>query len=137
MTTRGVPWRLAFALQADGWYLRQDRCTKAHEYVFLLTKSPRYFFDSEAIKEQASGRHPGKRDVWTIATQPYRGAHFAAFPEKLAETCILAGSKSGGVVLDPFAGSGTVAAVAKRLSRKSVSCELNADYVKLIEERLR
>ena len=181
----GIPWRLAFALQDDGWCLRQDiiwhkpnpmpesvkdRCTKAHEYVFLLSKSPRYYFDADAIKEPATGRAPGnkshkgrdayfgggveshrtkgglmnvgavktrnKRDVWTIATRPYKGAHFAVFPEALVEPCVLAGSAPGDVVLDPFAGSGTTGVVALRHGRAFVGCEINPDYAALARERI-
>ena len=176
----GIPWRVAFALQADGWYLRSDiiwhkpnpmpesvtdRPTKSHEYIFLLTKSERYFYDHEAIKEIGAGREKfgntgpkqainfdrqdgglrnmeidpdgrNKRTVWTIATQPYPEAHFATFPPKLIEPCILAGSRHGDVVLDPFAGSGTTLYVAKELGRQFIGIELNPDYVKLIDKRL-
>jgi DNA modification methylase len=186
----GIPWMLAFALRADGWYLRQDiiwhkpnpvpesvrdRCTKAHEYVFLLSKSERYFFDSEAIKEPAAQssierakygykhafknqfaaspndeRHQdgkqydagafsaetrNRRSVWTVPTQPYDGAHFATFPPALIEPCILAGTRPGDVVLDPFMGSGTVAQVAQRLGRRWIGSELNPDYIALQRER--
>jgi DNA modification methylase len=175
----GIPWRVAFALQADGWYLRQDiiwhkpnpmpesvtdRCTKAHEYVFLLSKGPRYYFDAEAIKEPAvkgaagSTFHKGKtaahqagrasekdrvndgtrnrRSVWTVTTKPYKGAHFATFPPDLIEPCILAGSPRGGVVLDPFGGSGTTAGVAIKNGRKAVLCELNPEYTALVPARI-
>lgn len=220
----GVPWRLAFALQADGWILRQDiiwskpnpmpesvtdRCTKSHEYVFLLSKSPRYYCDMEAVKEPATGQLPGnvqpvkgarayesgatehrtktglhayaerqrskrdsfkrenskraealpgqsvgthrldreesewdtshrnKRSVWTVSTKPYSGAHFATFPEELIEPCILAGAPPGGVVLDPFFGSGTTGSVAQRLGRAWIGIELNPEYEPLQRERLR
>lgn len=175
----GIPWRVAFALQADGWYLRQeiiwakpnpmpesvrDRRTKSHEQIFLLSKSPKYYFDHEAIREpEICGRmlgpalHPdakstngngglarrksdgkrNKRSVWTIATRPYKGAHFATFPPALIEDCIRAGSPAGGVVLDPFMGSGTTAAVAKLHGRRYLGSELNPDYRPLIEERLK
>ena len=218
----GIPWLLAFALRADGWYLRQeiiwhklnpmpesvtDRCTKAHEYLFLLSKSERYFFDSEAIKEPAapsslarwaqnvegqrgSDRVPGKtngtmkavggprsrrdsfkrdgskreqatpgqgygthrpdrvesswntavrnrRSVWTVATVPYKGAHFATFPPDLIEPCILAGAPAGGIVLDPFFGSGTTGQVAQALGRQFIGIELNEAYKPLQDERLR
>lgn len=179
----GIPWRVAFALQADGWYLRQeiiwhkpnpmpesvtDRCTKSHEHVFLLTKSSRYFFDAEAIKEPAkwaddkrngSGRltydgkrqgEPGqgqeafvsikenrnKRSVWTIPTRPFPGAHFAVMPEALVEPCVLAGSRPGDLVLDPFTGSGTVAVVALRHGRNYIGTELNAEYASIAEQRI-
>ena len=204
----GVPWRLAFALQADGWYLRQDiiwakpnpmpesvtdRCTKAHEYVFLLSKSERYFYDANAISEQVtdspierltqpnldnqvgSFRVPGKtngpmkavgsahmqgtprndgdrwrmadggvaergtrnkRSVWTITTEPYPEAHFATFPTELPRICILAGSKIGDTILDPFAGSGTTLQVALELSRAAIGIELNEEYVALANRRL-
>lgn len=180
----GIPWMLAFALRADGWYLRQDiiwnkpnampesvkdRCTKSHEYIFLLAKGPRYYFDHEAIKEPCSqvtiddfkrrknmdnkGGAPGtfgaearpdlyrsradyipknfmrnKRDVWTINTGGFKGAHFAVFPQKLVEPCILAGSPEGGTVLDPFTGSGTTGVVAKKHGRNFIGIELNPEY---------
>jgi DNA modification methylase len=176
----GIPWRVAFALQADGWYLRQDiiwhkpnpmpesvtdRCTKAHEYVFLLSKSERYFFDSEAMKEPATGRDPGnvtphkhagerfaetkanlanvgaretrnRRSVWTVSTKPYKGAHFATYPPDLIEPCVLAGSRIGGTVLDPFGGSGTTGQVALENGRNAILCELNPDYVSLAWQRV-
>ena len=181
----GIPWMLAFALRADGWYLRQDiiwhkpnpmpesvrdRCTKAHEYIFLLSKSEKYFFDSEAMQEPASGGTPGntkptkggraytegasehrtaanlhnvgaretrnRRSVWSVATRPYKGAHFATFPPALIEPCILAGSRPGDIVLDPFMGSGTTAQVALEHGRAFLGCELNADYKALQDERI-
>jgi len=207
----GVPWMLAFALRADGWYLRQDiiwhkpnpmpesvrdRCTKAHEYIFLLSKSERYYYDAEAIaqplaetskvrlaqpnlaNQRGSDRVPGKtngnmkavgprfggnkygdddreesrtksgnewkggsgkanrRSVWTVATRPYKGAHFATFPPELIEPCIRAGSRSGDIVLDPFMGSGTTAAVAIRYDRNYLGCELNPTYGVLQQERI-
>ena len=181
----GIPWRVAFALQADGWYLRQDiiwhkpnpmpesvrdRCTKAHEYIFLLSKSERYFFDSEAVMEpvasstierlsqptlpqqEGSTRVPGKtngnmkavgrtdkrnrRSVWTVATRPYKGAHFATFPPALIEPCILAGSRPGDIVLDPFMGSGTTASVALQHGRQYLGCELNPAYQPLQDARI-
>jgi DNA modification methylase len=210
----GVPWRVAFALQADGWYLRQDiiwnkpnpmpesvtdRCTKAHEYLFLLSKSERYFFDRDAIaepfadsslerlrqdisKQKGSDRIPGKtngpmkavglndnrssykpgsassmkddkhvtksdsglplreagrnkRSVWTVTTQPYSEAHFATFPPALIEPCILAGSRIGDIVFDPFFGSGTTGEVAQRLGRQWIGAELNPDYEALQKKR--
>ena len=212
----GIPWRVAFALQADGWYLRQDiiwhkpnpmpesvrdRCTKAHEYIFLLSKAERYYFDSGAMQEPAvtndqrrpygskgawdmDGRPeeqrpngkprsardsfkregskreqtiPGqdygthrpdreeseydtstrnRRSVWTVATKPYKGAHFATFPPDLIRPCILAGCPKDGTVLDPFGGSGTTALVALEEGRKAVLCELNTDYIALAHKRL-
>jgi DNA modification methylase len=178
----GMPWRLAFALQEFGWYLRQDiiwhkpnpmpesvtdRCTKAHEYIFLLSKNQKYYFDSKAIQEPAEnagkvsgsfkGRQGGaeyhaqsggigsdakeyenrnKRDVWSVPVKPYSGAHFAVYPEELIEPCILAGSKVGDIVLDPFFGSGTTGQVCQNLGRKWIGCELNKDYEKLQNERL-
>lgn len=175
----GIPWRVAFALQADGWYLRQDiiwskpnpmpesvqdRCTKAHEYIFLLSKSPRYYFDNDAIKEQAqdwgerdrtngkyhnegSGLSPhsglersyekkNKRSVWTVSPKPFKGAHFAVYPPELIEPCILAGCPKGGTVLDPFGGSGTTAVVADRLGRNSILTELNEDYIEIARNRI-
>ena len=209
----GIHWMLAFALRADGWYLRQDiiwnkpnpmpesvkdRCTKAHEYIFLLSKSQKYFFDAEAISEpitdaaairllqniaeqEGSSRVPGKtngnmkavvrkdfdssmggggttfvghsgyrkadgtlivkptrnrRSVWTVTTKPYKGAHFATFPPELIEPCILAGSKPGDTILDPFGGSGTTAGVAIKHGRKTILCELNSDYRHLMVERI-
>ena len=211
----GIPWRVAFALQADGWYLRQDiiwhkpnpmpesvtdRCTKAHEYIFLLTKSARYFYDSDAIMEPAiygeqhankstswgtNRKHPNKanvadyafigdnhtchkrkndgtnhgdngtgfqehsgysnlenpfirnkRSVWTITTKPYKEAHFATFPEEIPRTCILAGSKKGDTILDPFSGAGTTGVVAEKLGRKYIGIELNPEYVKMSDDRM-
>ena len=175
----GIPWRVALALQADGWYLRSDiiwhkpnampepamtnRPTKAHEYIFLLSRSPKYYYDADAIKERASAdthakcAEPGKgikqntsfaaavkdavefrnkRSVWTVATQPYPEAHFATFPEDLVRPCILAGCSQGGTVLDPFAGSGTTLLVARAAGCNAIGIELNPEYVKLIEKRL-
>lgn len=181
----GIPWLLAFALRADGWYLRQDiiwhkpnpmpesvqdRCTKAHEYIFLMSKSQKYYYDTEAIQEQAisAGESRGgglkvsasntylpkgsakqnldcygetpetrnKRSVWTVNVKPYAGAHFAVFPSDLIEPCILAGAPVGGIVLDPFMGSGTTAQVAQDLGRQYIGCELNIDYKPLQDKRL-
>ena len=148
----GIPWMLAFALRADGWYLRQDiiwhkpnpmpesvrdRCTKAHEYIFLLSKSERYFFDTEAMREPAAdGETRNRRSVWTVATRPYKGAHFATFPPALIEPCILAGSKPGDIVLDPFMGSGTTAQVALQHGRQYMGCELNPEYKALQDRRI-
>jgi DNA modification methylase len=207
----GIPWMLAFALRADGWYLRQDiiwhkpnpmpesvrdRCTKAHEYIFLLSKSERYYYDAEAIAQPlaetskarlaqpnlanqlGSDRVPGKtngnmkavgprfggnkygdddkkesrtksgnewtngggkanrRSVWSVATRPYKGAHFATFPPALIEPCILAGSRPNDIVLDPFMGSGTTAYVSKIHGRQYLGCELNEDYAPLQNERI-
>ncbi len=179
----GIPWRVAFALQADGWYLRQDiiwskpnpmpesvrdRCTKAHEYLFLLSKGPRYHFDAAAIAEAASedyatkgrarnadqvadikgfevrgGLHlqagsetRNRRSVWTVATQPFKEAHFATYPPELIEPCILAGCPVGGTVLDPFGGAGTTGMVADRLQRNAILIELNPEYAAIAEKRL-
>lgn len=181
----GIPWMLAFALRADGWYLRQDiiwhkpnpmpesvrdRCTKAHEYIFLLSKSDRYFYDYEASMEpvaastverlsqktlhqqEGSSRVPGKtngnmkavgrtdmrnrRSVWQVATRPYKGAHFATYPPALIEPCILAGSRPGDIVLDPFMGSGTTAQVALQNKRMYLGCELNESYKELQDQRI-
>ena len=181
----GIPWMLAFALRQDGWYLRQDiiwhkpnpipesvkdRCTKSHEYIFLLSKQERYYFNYEAIKEpladesrtnfqSGSGSFVvnedhkdndlseksknvvydsrNKRDVWSVNVRPYKGAHFATYPMELIEPCVLAGSKPGDIVLDPFMGSGTTAQVAKRHDRKYLGCELNPNYGSLQEERIK
>jgi DNA modification methylase len=184
----GIPWRVAFALQADSWYLRADviwhkpnpmpesvtdRPTKAHEYVFLLTKSARYFYDAQAVSEKAvaadfvtryrnvrSGKSPNNKDrndaatnmtggfmsddpttrnrrsVWTISTRPYSGAHFATMPPELARVCVLAGSRPGDTVLDPFAGSGTTGMVALENGREFVGIELNAEYISLAHQRI-
>jgi len=187
----GIPWRVAFALQADGWYLRsdiiwskpnpmpesvRDRPTKAHEYLFLLSKRERYWYDAEAIAEPAlmgtdlgilrgrSFADPSKvawhaesirkrqdagvdsrtagdgsrnrRSVWHIVTQPYPEAHFAVMPENLVVPCVLAGCPSGGTVLDPFAGAGTVGVVACKLGRDFIGCELNPEYVEMAERRI-
>ena len=143
----GIPWMLAFALRADGWYLRQDiiwnkpnpmpesvrdRCTKSHEYIFLLSKKQNYYFDVDAIKEPTRR----KRSVWDITKKPYKDAHFAVFPPDLIEPCIKAGSERGDMILDPFMGSGTTAMVAKSLGRDYMGCELHEEYGKLIRDRL-
>jgi DNA modification methylase len=181
----GIPWMLAFALRADGWYLRSDlvwakgnpmpesvmdRPTRSHEYIFLLTKRERYFYDHEAVKEPAVSDRPSgngfkrdarqsfqnadgtargnemqgkdvggkrnRRSVWHVNAKPYKGAHFATFPPALIEPCILAGSRPGDIVLDPFMGSGTTAAVALRHGRQYLGCELNAEYGALQAERI-
>lgn len=195
----GIPWRVAFALQADGWYLRSDiiwhkpnpmpesvtdRPTKSHEYLFLFAKSERYYYDSEAIKEPSifgdprsptaaysgkndfrEGKRPiresvrrggfngktnelegreafraitdfrNKRSVWTVATHPYKDAHFATYPPQLIAPCILAGSRHGDTILDPFGGSGTTGMVALELGRKAILCELNPEYAELAKQR--
>jgi DNA modification methylase len=179
----GIPWLLAFALRKDGWYLRQDiiwhkpnpmpesvkdRCTKSHEYVFLLSKQPHYYFDNEAIKEECvsetknesirfGGNKYGdnddkkfsiysgnewsptdkrnKRDVWSIPPANVKEAHFATMPEKLAEICILAGSRKGGIVLDPFFGSGTTGRVATKHYRDYIGIELNPEYIEMGKRR--
>jgi DNA modification methylase len=187
----GIPWLLAFSLRSAGWYLRQDiiwhkpnpmpesirdRCTKSHEYIFLLTKSPRYYFDHDAMLEPAkydnrknilkkpsvkylqgntgapvqtlaqSGSRRwnevggqfvrNKRDVWSVPTQPFKGAHFATYPPNLIRTCILAGCPVDGIVLDPFMGSGTTAVVAHELNRGYTGIELNPEYVEIANNRL-
>ena len=151
----GIPWRVAFALQADGWYLRQDiiwhkpnpmpepvkdRCTKSHEYIFLLSKSPKYYYDYEAIKVKASDAADydtsNKRSVWSIPVASYSEAHFATYPPELIKPCILAGCPEGGTVLDPFGGSGTTAQVANNLNRNAILCELNPEYVEIAKGRL-
>ncbi len=201
----GMPWRVAFALQAAGWYLRQDiiwhkpnpmpesvrdRCTKAHEYLFLLTKNERYYWDAEAMQEPASGqiagnrnpvrgvfedpeKHrtraglpmradrqrrkrgsvPGKpdptgleaadrgetrnrRSVWTVATRPFKEAHFATYPEQLIEPCVAASTRPGDLVLDPFGGAGTTGLVALKQGRRAVMCELNPAYADIAERRI-
>ena len=175
----GVPWMLAFLLQTDGWYLRQDiiwhkpnpmpeavkdRCVKSHEYIFLLSLNPKYYFDYEAIQEKAkyagdnrasrgdsrrdvdlaasmaatsqpTQEFRNKRSVWSINTAQSREAHFAVFPEKIPELCIKAGSREGDTILDPFMGSGTTATVAKRLGRNWVGIELNEEYAKYIDDK--
>jgi len=149
----GVPWRVAFALQDDGWYLRsdivwykpncqpesvQDRPTRSHEYLFLLSKSERYYYDHEAVREPANdnGRKRNRRSVWQVNTEAYPGAHFATFPPALVEPCVVASTPSGGVVLDPFFGSGTVGEVCIGLGRRFVGIELNPEYAKLARQRL-
>ena len=176
----GIPFMLAFALRNDGWYLRQDiiwhkpnpmpesvkdRCTKSHEYIFLLSKSKRYYYNNEAIKEpvkqdwgtrnrtngkyhnKGTGLQPhsgltksydkkNKRSVWSVTNKPYKHAHFATFPPDLIEPCILAGSKEGDIILDPFMGSGTTAMVAKQHDRHYIGCELHDNYKTLIDQRV-
>jgi len=183
------------SLYEQGYYLRQDiiwskpnpmpesvkdRCTKAHEYIFLLSKSPKYYFDSDAIKEPFSdsykndkrhgniktehqnwknysaqgrgvqtptqlhdsmfnkpiGEGRNKRSVWTVTTKPFKGAHFATFPQEIPRTCILAGSKKGDTILDPFSGAGTTGVVAEKLGRKYIGIELNPEYVKMSDDRM-
>jgi DNA modification methylase len=177
----GIPWMVAFALRNDGWYLRQDiiwhkpnpmpesvtdRCTKSHEYIFLLSKSKTYYYDAESIKEpvkqdwgtrdrtngkyhnagtglnphtglQKSYEKANKRSVWSVTTKPFHGAHFATFPPDLIEPCVIAGSPEGGIVLDPFFGSGTTGLVAMRNNRKYLGCELNSEYISIANERLK
>lgn len=175
----GMPWRVALALQADGWWLRSDiiwskpnpmpesitdRPTKAHEYIFLLAKSATYYYDADAIKEPADpaagrdttvsrrvappGKSPdsgfqrgrrfetrNKRSVWHVSVGRFDGAHFATFPPRLIEPCILAATAPGGVVLDPFMGSGTTGQVATDLGRQFIGCELNPEYVAMHDMR--
>jgi site-specific DNA-methyltransferase (cytosine-N4-specific) len=149
----GIPWRVALALQADGWYLRsdiiwhkpncqpesvKDRPTRAHEYIFLFSKSEKYFYDYEAGRESANGNghSRNRRSVWSINTEPFAGAHFATFPPKLVELCVLTGSQAGDAVLDPFCGSGTVGVVCAALRRKFTGIELHPEYVALAQRRL-
>jgi len=149
----GVPWRLALALQADGWYLRsdvvwykpncqpesvKDRPTRSHEYVFLLTKNEKYYYDAEAIKEETSvpGRRRARRTVWSINTEPSTEAHFAMFPPELVKTCMLAGTPKGARVLDPFFGAATVGMVALELRRQCVGIELKTEYAEIAAKRL-
>ncbi len=150
----GVPWRVAFALQADGWYLRadmiwnkpncqpesvKDRPTRSHEYVFLFSKSERYFYDHESIQEPAqcnSRSRKNRRSVWNINTEPYAGAHFAVFPRSLARLCVLAGSRKGDRVLDPFFGSGTTGIVCNELERQCTGIEISEEYATLARNRL-
>jgi len=177
----GIPWMVAIALRNDGWYLRQDiiwhkpnpmpesvtdRCTKSHEYIFLLSKSKTYYYDAESIKEpvkqdwgtrdrtngkyhnagtglnphtglQKSYEKANKRSVWSVTTKPFHGAHFATFPPDLIEPCVIAGSPEGGIVLDPFFGSGTTGLVAMKNNRKYLGCELNSKYISIANERLK
>ena len=143
----GIPWMLAFALRADGWYLRQDiiwskgnpmpesvrdRCTKSHEYIFLLSKSQNYYFNVDIIKEESRR----KRSVWNVNTKPNKQSHFATYPPELITPCILAGSEENDIVLDPFMGSGTTAMVARSLGRYYIGCELHEEYNNLIQERV-
>lgn len=148
----GVPWRVAFALQTDGWYLRSeviwhkpnpmpesicDRPTKAHEHIFMLTKSPRYFFDSEAASEASEdGGRRNRRTVWTVPTSRFDGAHFATFPPALIEPCVLASSRVGDVVLDPFTGAGTTGLVALKHQRSFRGIELNHEYAEMARRRI-
>lgn len=149
----GVPWKVAFALQQDGWYLRsdivwnkpncqpesvKDRPTRSHEYLFLMTKSENYYYDYEAIKEPANGTGltKNRRTVWNINTEGFKGAHFAVFPPNLVKLCILAGSKPDSVVLDPFFGSGTVGVVCKETSRQCIGIEMKLEYAELARTRI-
>ena len=149
----GIPWMLAFALRVDGWHLRQDivwskpnpmpesvrdRCTKSHEYIFLMTKQRDYYFDVDSIKIPTVDNNSLKRkkSVWEVKLKPYKDAHFAVIPPELIKPCILAGSEKGDIILDPFIGSGTTAVVAKDLGRDYIGCELHEGYGKLIQKRL-
>lgn len=150
----GVPWRVAFALQADGWYLRSDiiwhkpncqpesvadRPTLAHEYVFLLSKSEKYYYDNISIKEPAAepGKLRNKRSVWHINTEPFPEAHFATFPENLINPIIIAASRPGECILDPFFGAGTVGVVCKKLKRYYHGIELKKEYIQIAQNRLK
>ena len=151
----GVPWLLAFSLRNAGWYLRQDiiwaknscmpesvkdRCTKSHEYIFLMSKSQKYYFDYESIQEEgiSDSDYPvrNKRDVWTINPKSNKEAHFATYPQELIAPCILAGCPEGGVVLDPFMGSGTTGLAALKLGRRYIGIELNENYIDIANKRL-
>lgn len=177
----GIPWMVAFALRESGWYLRQDiiwakgnpmpesvkdRCTKSHEYIFLLSKNKKYYYDYRAIKEPCISKSPAgnknclnagriteegwsydpqksipkdgknKRDVWSVNTKPCKETHFATYPDTLIEPCILAGCPKGGIVLDPFMGAGTTGMVAKKYSRNYVGIELNAEYIDIANKRI-
>jgi site-specific DNA-methyltransferase (cytosine-N4-specific) len=150
----GVPWRLAFALQEDGWYLRteiiwnkpncqpesvKDRPTRSHEYLFLLTKNEKYYYDFESIKEptQDPKRNlKNRRTVWNINTEPYPGSHFAVYPKQLARLCVMAGSEKGDRVLDPFFGSGTTGVVCNELGRQCTGIELKDEYAALARKRI-
>ena len=149
----GIPWMLAFALRADGWHLRQDiiwskpnpmpesvrdRCTKSHEYIFLMTKQRDYYFDVDAIRvaNSSGNQFKRKKSVWDVKLKPNKDAHFAVYPPELIEPCILAGSDKGDIILDPFMGSGTTAVVGKSLGRDYIGCELNEDYGNLIKKRI-
>lgn len=148
----GVPWRLALALQEDGWFLRsdiiwnkpnampesvKDRPNRSHEYIFMFTKSEKYYYDYEASREMANGKKRNRRSVWDINTQPFPEAHFATFPLSLIEPCISIATKQGDFVLDPFFGSGTVGVVCQDLDRKYVGIELNPEYISIAYKRLR
>lgn len=148
----GIPWRVAFALQDDGWYLRsdiiwnkpnpmpesvKDRPTRAHEYIFLFSKSERYYYDGDAIKEDSKeGGRKNKRTVWSVPTKPFKGAHFAVYPEKLIEPCIIAGCPVNGTVLDPFTGSGTTAKMALINNRNFIGFEISDEYCKIAQNRI-
>ncbi|EMM6516309.1 site-specific DNA-methyltransferase [Enterobacter ludwigii] len=148
----GIPWRLAFALQNDGWYLRsdivwnkpnampesvKDRPTRSHEFLFMLTKSEKYFYDWQAVRETAdNGKLRNRRTVWNVNTRPFSGAHFATFPPDLIRPCILASTEPGDFVLDPFFGSGTVGVVCQDEARQYVGIELNPEYVDIAVDRL-
>ena len=150
----GIPWKFAFAMQKRGWYLRQDiiwqkpnpmpeavtdRCVKSHEYIFLFSKKPKYYFDHEAIQETAIGdsqEKKNRRSVWSIYLKPYSGAHFAVYPRELPLLCIKASTSPGDIVLDMFGGSGTTGEVAEMLGRKYILIEINKEYVEVMKNRL-
>lgn len=149
----GVPWRLAFKLQDDGWYLRtdivwhkpngqpesvKDRPTRVHEFIFMFSKQEKYFYDIDSVQEPSvGGKTRRRRSVWNINTKGFKGAHFAVFPPELVKVCMLAGSAKGDTVLDPFLGSGTVGVVAEELGRDWVGIELNEEYAQIARERLK
>lgn len=154
----GIPWKFALSMRDSGWYLRQDiiwakpnpmpesvkdRCTRSHEYIFLFSKSPKYYFDHTAIKEPAvmgtkssADGYRNKRDVWIVPTAHFSGGHFATYPEELIRPCVLAGCPEGGTVLDPFSGAGTTGLVAVQNGRNYIGIELNKEYADLSEKRI-
>ena len=149
----GVPWRLALALQSDGWYLRsdiiwhkpncqpesvKDRPTRSHEYIFLFSKNEKYYYDHDSIKEESADGYTMKnrRSVWNINTEGFPGNHFAVFPTELVRLCLLAGSRNDSIVLDPFLGSGTVGKLCLENNRRIVGIELSPEYAKIAEDRL-
>ena len=149
----GFPWLVAFKLREAGWFLRadivwdktncmpenvKDRPTRSHEYLFMLSKSQKYFYNAEAIREEtSSGKHRNRRTVWAIPKAQNRTVHTATFPERLVELCVLSGSSEGDIVLDCFAGSGTAGVVAVEHGRRFIGIELNPEYCDICDERIR